>query len=87
MEASLEFESIAQRKLPAAVFAVIAGSIHLEINHATAFDQAQTFSALLDELVKFLCLFDEPEASIAAISIMLLPEYILQGIPPDPPIP
>ena len=61
--------------------------IHLEINHATAFDQAQTFSALLDELVKFLCLFDEPEASISATSIMLLPECILQGNLPDPPIP
>ena len=61
--------------------------IHLEINHAAAFDQAQTFSALLDELVKFLCLFDEPEASIPATSIMLVPELILQGNLPDPPIP
>ena len=64
------------------------GQIHLEIHHAAQFGHAQTFSALLDELVKFLCTFKEPEELKAATSQMILAlETEREGDPPDPPIP
>jgi hypothetical protein len=70
------------------LFEIAPGQVHIEINHAQPFEQAQTFSALLDELVKFLCTFEEPEQSKAATSPQALPpEAEFEEDPPDPPIP
>ncbi len=50
--------------------------VQIEINHAEAFDPARTFTALLDELVKFLAMFQEPEARQSVTSIILPPELM-----------
>ena len=66
--------------------------IHVEINQATAFDPAQTFAALLSEVVKFLCTFnateeDATEELLSAASITSSPECLLEEDPRDPPAP